>query len=75
MSDGFYDAYIHTQAAFGAFSHNECRDLAVRQFKNICETGIPAFTAAHAQAMAYFNGNAVCLIFHSGHWFLHPIMI
>ena len=75
MGDGFYDARIHRQAAFSAFPHNGCRGLAVRQFKNICGTVIPAFTEAHAQAMAYFNGNAVCLVFHSGHWFLHPIMI
>ncbi|MBC2697230.1 MAG: hypothetical protein HF976_13940 [ANME-2 cluster archaeon] len=73
MSYGFYDAYIYTQAAFAAFSHNGCRGLAVRQFKNICGTVIPAFTAAHARAMTYFDGNAVCLAFHSGHWFLPPI--
>ena len=48
MCDGFYDAYIHTQAAFGAFSHNGCRDLIVHEFKNIYRTDIPPFTADHA---------------------------
>ena len=51
MGDGFYDARIHTQAAFSAFSHNGCRGFTVHQFKNICGTVIPAFTAAHAQTI------------------------
>ena len=75
MGDGFYYARIHTQAAFGAFSHIGCHVLAVHQFKNICEIVIPGFIQAHARAMTYFDGNAVCLVFHSGHWFLPRIMI